>query len=260
MKKCFIVFLMACSVSISGGAGLEAAFVRAEESARRLIVEDPASWCVLTNAVELLELRQLYSTNVVSLSGTNLIVRHSSIPGTLSSRIVQFATNPRGFRPGPRRPPVLEKRSPSKFTMAPPVSSTLVSDEELEENARRNAYKRKILLLFLRDHAGQLKPDEQEDWLRAVIQLWIFPPYYPDGGAMRAMIRREEDGIPSDEALLRWFADNENFCDEVRTAASNRLERIVPRMPDVAIPPPGNLTNGVSDVVEPPEKSRGNAP
>lgn len=225
MNRTLLVFLLACSALSSVGGGLDGAFARAEETAGRLATKEPATWCVLTNAIELLEPTKLDSTNIVSVSGKDVVVHHATVPDGLSSRIVRFATSPRGFRPGPRRPPSLEKRRPSS-PIGLPVSSRLVSDEELADHARQNADKRKLLLQFLQNHAGEMDPVVQDEWFSAFVRIWILPPYYPDGGCRRAAIRREEDGIPSAEAILEWFAENEAFCESVRADAKARLESL----------------------------------
>ena len=175
-------------------------------------------------------------------------------PRTLSQRLVSFATEMKDHDPGIRRPVVLRGKSPSSSETHSP--STGRKETQYAEGARRNAFRRNLLLSFLNDNANEMDDSVLMEWYLAIEQIWIDPPRFPDGGRYRGLIRRQEDGIPSAEALLRWFADNENFCDEVRAAASNRIERIVPRMPDTAIPPPENPTNGVSSVAAPAAEPR----
>ena len=131
------------------------------------------------------------------------------------------------------------------------VESDVFTPEQVCAGQNRNRIARCIAFSFFATNGESLGKDAQLHWLDACVKIWINNPkksIWDEGLAAR---RREEDGIPSAEALLRWFVDNENFCDEVRAAASNRLERIVPRMPDVAISPSGSPTNGVPDVTEP---------
>ena len=127
----------------------------------------------------------------------------------LASRLVVFATWLPDHRFGPRRPPVLEK------------------SEQLAANAETNAARRAMLLACLQSNCGNMEDGVQAAWLDACERIWICPPYYPDGGTKRASIRREEDGIPSSEALLEWFAENESFCESVRSQARTRLEHIL---------------------------------
>ena len=149
----------------------------------------------------------------------------------LASRLVVFATWLPDHRFGPRRPPVLEKSERRRILNVPPHLSDRCSDAELAANAETNAARRAMLLACLQSNCGNMEDGVQAAWLDACERIWICPPYYPDGGTKRASIRREEDGIPSSEALLEWFAENESFCESVRSQARTRLERM-------KVPPP----------------------
>ena len=109
----------------------------------------------------------------------------------------------------------------------PPHLSDRCSDAELAANAETNAARRAMLLACLQSNCGNMEDGVQAAWLDACERIWICPPYYPDGGTKRASIRRGEDGIPSSEALLEWFAENESFCESVRSQARTRLEHIL---------------------------------
>ena len=152
----------------------------------------------------------------------------------LASRLVRFATWLPDHRFGPRRPPALERRNSRRISNLPPPLSDRYSDAELAANADTNAARRAMLLDCLRSNFANMEDGVQTAWMDACDRIWIHPPYYPDGGAKRAAIRREEDGIPSAEALLAWFAENETSCESVRAEAKARLAVLKNKMASAA--------------------------
>ena len=99
-------------------------------------------------------------------------------------------------------------------------------DAEVEKGRARNRAARRVFAEFLSEPHPDASGMVQELWLLAATSVWI------DGvnGLFRETEstgrRREEDGIPSAEALLEWFAENESFCESVRVEARARLESI----------------------------------
>ena len=168
----------------------------------------------------------------LSLSATNPIVVSSmsghpvSDPRTLASRLVAFVTDRPDHRVIAGRPAFLvQRRGPQKYRRSSSPTDGL-TDEELRDGALENARRRRLLFSFLSANANKMDAEVQREWFFAFVRIWILPPYYPDGGYRRAAIRREEDGISSAEALLEWFAENESFCESVRTDAKARLESL----------------------------------
>ena len=104
----------------------------------------------------------------------------------------------------------------------------LHSDEEVAAGRLRNRMARAAFVSCLQSSATSMPTVVQCGMFSAARSLWIRSE--PKHGVVRpAEARREEDGVPSVESLLRWFAENELLCDEVRTEARRRLNALEPQ-------------------------------
>ena len=147
-------------------------------------------------------------------------------PRTLTGRLISFATERRDHRLKSIRPSVLEKNRPGVVTRQPRLPTDNRTDAELAAGERQNAIRRSILLSYLRDNAENMENAVLMEWYDASVGRWIMSPLSRAGDWGQESIRRAKDGIPSAEALLEWFAENENFCESVRADAKARLEKL----------------------------------
>ena len=102
----------------------------------------------------------------------------------------------------------------------------LHSDEEVAAGRLRNRMARAAFLSALQSSDGPFPESIQLGMFLAACSVWL------DAGVMEGKDpgrRRAEDGIPSAEALLEWFAENEDFCESVRAEARTRLDRLAER-------------------------------
>ena len=99
-------------------------------------------------------------------------------------------------------------------------------DATVEKGRARNRVARRIFAEFLSEPHREVSAEIQEFWLLAAMSVWIDGVNGLFREAEATARRREEDGIPSAEALLEWFAENESFCESVRADAKARLESL----------------------------------
>lgn len=101
-------------------------------------------------------------------------------------------------------------------------------DATVEKGRARNGVARRVFAEFLSEPHPEASKEVQEFWLLAATSVWI------DGVSGSSLFResestarrRAEDGIPSAEAILEWFAENDSFCESVRSQARARFERM----------------------------------
>lgn len=156
-------------------------------------------------------------------------------PRPLATRLVSFATtaleNPFGR--------VRNGRGTIGIMQGPRLSwERKHSDEQVEAGRARNALARFVLIEQSMEALPSADPEIQEAFYDAAMDIWLSSADFAaeEDAANR---RRAEDGIPSAEAILEWFAGNESFCESVRSRARTRLERM-------KAPPPAE-TNGTEE-------------
>ena len=127
----------------------------------------------------------------------------------------------------------------------------LHSDEEVSAGRLRNRMARAAFIFSLQASGSSYTETLQHGMFLASCSVWIHSnSMSEDPNAARR--RREEDGIPSAEALLEWFAENEAFCESVRSDAKARLESLE-KKPE---PKPDADPTGEVSVVEPGQDAR----
>ena len=112
-----------------------------------------------------------------------------------------------------------------RFLFTGPNSETRpFRQQAVDKGLARDMAARRIFAAFLsKPHPGI--PDKvQKSWFLAAMSVWIDGDPRRDVENDAPARRRAADGIPSAEALLEWFAENESFCESVRADATARLE------------------------------------
>ena len=100
----------------------------------------------------------------------------------------------------------------------------LHSDEDVAAGRLRNRMARAAFISSLQSSGRPFPETVQLGMFLASCSVWIDSGIMEDPKAPDR--RREEDGIPSAEALLEWFAENEMSCESVRAKAKARLENL----------------------------------
>ena len=166
----------------------------------------------------------LVSTNVL-VESQNPDFRVTD-PRTLTGRLISFATERRDHRRQSIRPPILEKKRPGVAARPTSFPTDNMTDAELAAGEQQNSIRRSILLSYLRDNADNMENAVLMEWYDASVGIWVMSPLSRAGDWGQESIRRAKDGIPSAEAILEWFAENEAFCESVRADAKARLESL----------------------------------
>ena len=100
----------------------------------------------------------------------------------------------------------------------------LHSDEDVAAGRLRNRMARAAFISSLQSSGRPFPETVQLGMFLASCSVWIDSGIMEDPKAPDR--RREEDGIPSAEALLEWFAGNGSFCKRVRKEAESRLDSL----------------------------------
>ena len=176
------------------------------------------------NDLRLLEELSPLLDSIISFTRTSGIGTETSLPdsGPLPSRLISFAMNgPESIHGWVRngyetngiiiRP---KKLWTEKFSL-----------EEVAIGRARNRVARRILLKTIRTRLTSQPETIQIALFQAAETIWISGRPLTDGAGSPEE-RRAEDGIPSAEALLFWFAENESLCETVRKEARQKLEHL----------------------------------
>jgi len=125
------------------------------------------------------------------------------------------------------------------------------SDEQVEAGRARNALARFVFVEQSMEALPSANPEIQKAFFDAAMDIWLSSADFSAEEDV-ANRRRKEDGIMSVEALLEWFAENEAFCESVRSDAKARLESLE-KKPE---PKPDADPTGEVSVVEPGQDAR----
>ena len=166
---------------------------------------------------------------------------------SLESRLCAFATEGPESRYGRIRS---DERS-GPMSGARVVWGEKYSPDEVLAGRQRNRIARRILLEAMKERLPLADEAVQRAYLYAASSLWVVGHRGADGGGA-AETRRKEDGIPSEETILEWFANNGALCDSVRAEARKQLAKALDGKgaslrgapPFFATPAPTDRNNG----------------